>query len=89
MVIPSRYNAKIRILQRLLSFIKYQNMINLIINRNFSLCIKVGARMVVQHPEAWPMIDEYGIDLHPGMYTAAAINEVIHNHYFGFYISFC
>ena len=38
--------------------------------------------MVVQHPEAWPMIDEYGIDLHPGMYTAAAINEVIHNDYF-------
>ena len=33
--------------------------------------------MVVQHPQAWPMIDEYGIDLHPGMYTAAAINEVI------------
>ena len=33
--------------------------------------------MVVQHPQAWPMIDEYGIDLHPGMYTAAAINEVM------------
>ena len=60
----------------------YQNVINLIINRNFSLCIKVGARMVVQHPEAWPMIDEYGIDLHPGMYTAAAINEVIYDDYF-------
>ena len=33
--------------------------------------------MVVQHPQAWPMIDEYGIDIHPGMYTAAAISEVI------------
>ena len=32
--------------------------------------------MVVHHPSQWPMIDEYGIDIHPGMYTAAAISEV-------------
>ena len=32
--------------------------------------------MVVHHPSQWPMIDEYGIDVHPGMYTAAAISEV-------------